>query len=201
MTAGPAAPLVEDLARAVRTQGPDASGVLDVAPEHWRDAVTALLAAGATWFDLLTAYDDLDEGFAVLLRVVRPAAVEGTAGADSAPGAGGADAGAAAGTVLLRTRVPRERPVLASVADLYPGAAWHEREMREMYGIEFGGAGEQRPLLLHPGAPSYPLRKEVPLRARVEAPWPGAADPSGKAPRRRQLPPGVAASWVDGVDA
>ena len=37
-----------------------------------RDAVEALRAAGATWFDLLTAYDELDDGFAVLLRVVRP---------------------------------------------------------------------------------------------------------------------------------
>jgi NADH-quinone oxidoreductase subunit C len=93
--------------------------------------------------------------------------------------------------------VPRERPVLASVADLYPGAAWHEREVREMFGIEVEGLTDQRPLLLGPEAPAYPLRKETPLRARVEQTWPGASDPSGRPPRRRQLPPGVAAAWVE----
>jgi NADH-quinone oxidoreductase subunit C len=170
------APLAQELAHAVAVAGPDVSGVLDVAAADWRAAVTALRGSGASWFDLLTAYDELDDGFAVVLRVARP----------------GGDA------VLLRTRVPRERPVLASVADLYPGAAWHEREVREMFGIEVEGLTDQRPLLLGAGAPAHPLRKETPLRARVETTWPGATDPSGRPPRRRQLPPGVAAAWVDG---
>jgi NADH-quinone oxidoreductase subunit C len=169
------APLAEELSRAVDVAGPDLSGVRDVAAADWHAAVAALRDAGASWFDLLTAYDELDAGFAVLLRVARP----------------GGDA------VLLRTRVPRERPVLASVADLYPGAAWHEREVREMFGIEVEGLTDQRPLLLGPEAPAYPLRKETPLRARVEQTWPGASDPSGRPPRRRQLPPGVAAAWVE----
>jgi NADH-quinone oxidoreductase subunit C len=177
------APLAEELARAVGVAGPDLSGALDVAAADWRAAVTALRDSGASWFDLLTAYDELDDGLAVLLRVVRLG--------------GGAAGGGAGDAVLLRTRVPRERPVLASVADLYPGAAWHEREVREMFGIEVEGLTDQRPLLLGPGAPAYPLRKETPLRARVEQAWPGASDPSGRAPRRRQLPPGVAAAWVE----
>ena len=175
--------LAAELRRAVEVQGPDASEVLEVDAVDWHAAAAALRDAGATWFDLLTAYDELDSGFAVLLRVVRP------------PGAG--EDGVGTEAVLLRTRVPRESPVLASIADLYPGAAWHEREMREMYGIEPEGLADQRPLLLGPGAPQHPLRKETPLRARVETTWPGAADPSGRPPRRRQLPPGVAAAWVD----
>ena len=170
--------LADVLAGAVTVEGPDASGVLDVAARDWRPAVAAARDAGAAWFDLLTAYDDADAGFAVLVRLARE----------------GADA------VLLRTRVPRTAPDLDSVADLYPGAAWHEREVHEMFGVGFAGHEGMRPLLLRAGAPAHPLRKETPLRARVEATWPGAVDPGGRAPRRRSLPPGVAAAWVDGAD-
>lgn len=174
----PAAPLSGALAGTVDVEGPDASGVLDVAVGDWRSAVVAARDAGAAWFDLLTAYDDADAGFAVLVRLARE----------------GDDA------VLLRTRVPRSAPVLDSVADLYPGAGWHEREVHEMFGVGFTGHEAMRPLLLRAGAPAHPLRKETPLRARVEASWPGAVDPSGRASRRRSLPPGVAAAWVDGAD-
>ena len=87
---------------------------------------------------------------------------------------------------------------LASVADLHPGAAWPERETAEMFGIVIG---ETDPLLRHDDDSHPPLRKATPLAARVETPWPGAAESGddgrqGANPsRRRMRPPGVQPEW------
>ena len=154
---------------------------IDVAPEGWVAALRAASGAGATYLDFLTAYDLEVEGFAVVAHVATP------------------DVG---DHVLLRTRVPREEPRLASATEVFRGAAWHERETGEMFGIEFcdhlGSGGTQvEPLLLSPSAPTAPMRKEVVLLERPTRPWPGAKDPtdSGGKSRRRMLPPGVPADW------
>jgi NADH-quinone oxidoreductase subunit C len=116
--------------------------------------------------------------------------------------------------VLLRTLVP-EGAAVKSLTSLFAGAAWHERETHEMFGVDFDGfddgtPGGMRPLLLPPGFEGQPLRKSFVLAARASKPWPGAKEPgeSGSpgeqgpaaAPasgrrvarrRRRLLPPGV----------
>lgn len=87
---------------------------------------------------------------------------------------------------------------LASIADLHAAAAWSERETSEMFGVRIG-KGEA--LLRHDQNPRPPLRKVTPLPARVETPWPGAADPGddgrqGANPsRRRMRSPGVQPEW------
>jgi NADH-quinone oxidoreductase subunit C len=97
--------------------------------------------------------------------------------------------------VLLRTRAPREDPVVESLVDLYPGADWHERETYEMFGIVFSRHPGLRPLLLPPEFEGHPLRKEFVLAARVAKPWPGAKEPGesegGTAKRAPMRPPGV----------
>ncbi|MSQ10212.1 MAG: NADH-quinone oxidoreductase subunit C [Dehalococcoidia bacterium] len=52
-----------------------------------------------------------------------------------------------------------EHPAVASVTPLWPAAAWHERETREMLGIDFPGNADLRPLLLDDDVDEYPLRK------------------------------------------
>jgi NADH-quinone oxidoreductase subunit C len=48
-----------------------------------------------------------------------------------------------------------------SIADLYPGADWGEREGREYYGVEFDGREATPPLMLRDGdAPGVLLRRE-----------------------------------------
>jgi NADH-quinone oxidoreductase subunit C len=95
------------------------------------------------------------------------------------------------------TRVAPEGS-LASIADLQPAAAWAERETAEMFGIEMG---DGTPLLRHDNDARPPLRKSTPLAARVQTPWPGAAEPGddgrqGANPsRRRTRPPGVQPGW------
>lgn len=95
-------------------------------------------------------------------------------------------------SVSVRTRLADPR--IDSVSDLWPAAVWHERETAEMFGVQFMGLLDTRPLLLHDHDGAPPLRKSVWLAARAERSWPGAFEPGkgrGNASRRRQLPPGV----------
>ncbi|HEY4463853.1 MAG TPA: NADH-quinone oxidoreductase subunit C, partial [Streptosporangiaceae bacterium] len=139
----------------------------DVPAELWIWALTwARDELGCSFFDWLTAVDELEAGFSVVAHVWSPATH--------------AD-------LLIRTRVPRERPELATVTGVYRGASWHERETAEMFGIGFAGHPDLRPLLLPDGFEGQPLRKEFVLAARAAKPWPGAKNPgeSGAAPARR----------------
>lgn len=65
---------------------------------------------------------------------------------------------------------------IGSWIDTYPGAAWHERETHEMFGITFLGNDDMRNLYLPTDFEGYPLRKDFPLLARLVKPWPGIVD-------------------------
>jgi NADH-quinone oxidoreductase subunit C len=95
--------------------------------------------------------------------------------------------------LLLRTELASGES-LPSVAGLWAGAAWHEREAVEMFGISL--VGEDAPHLLLPDTfAGHPLRKDFVLAARVVRPWPGRLEPgednTSSPSRRRTLPPGV----------
>ena len=104
--------------------------------------------------------------------------------------------------VLLRTRVPREDPRLATLTAVYPGANWPERETWEMFGIAFDGHPNLVKLLLPDQFEGHPLRKDFVLASRVAKVWPGAKEPgesgSGAPSRRRMRPPGVPDDWGPG---
>lgn len=57
---------------------------------------------------------------------------------------------------------------LESVRGLYEGANWLEREVWEMFGVEFRGHGDLRRLLTDYGFKGYPMRKDFPLSGYVE---------------------------------
>ncbi|MFF4340737.1 NADH-quinone oxidoreductase subunit C [Kitasatospora sp. NPDC001540] len=152
---------------------------VDVPAEHWIEALTAARdTLGLAFLDWLSAVDDLDRGFAVcahLAAVGRPGEVR---------------------RLLLRTRVPREKAALPSAVGVYAGAAWHERETLEMFGIEFPGHPHPVTLLLPDGFEGHPLRKDFVLAARVAKDWPGAKEPGeaadhGGPARRKMQPAGV----------
>ena len=165
--------------------GAFARAVVDVPPDRWRDAIRAARdELGCGFFDWLSAVDELDDGFTVVAHLW------------SVPDRLG---------VLVRTRVPRGEPVVDSVVDIFPGAAWHERETHEMFGVDFPGHPGLKPLLLPPEFEGHPLRKEFVLAARVAKPWPGAKEPGeshveGTAKRQPMRPPGVPApgEWGPG---
>jgi NADH-quinone oxidoreductase subunit C len=70
----------------------------------------------------------------------------------------------------------RSEPSIASLTKSIGGAAWHEREAHEMFGIDFVGNDNLIPLYLPDAFVGNPLLKSYPLIAREVKPWPGAVD-------------------------
>ena len=148
---------------------------VDVPPTTWLTALrTARDDLGCTYFDWLSAVDEPGTGFRVSAHVVALSPVR---------------------RLLVRTTVPHETPALPTAVDVYAGAAWHERETHEMFGVDFEGHPALDHLLLPETFEGHPLRKDFVLAARVAKAWPGAKEPGESdhgAPKRRQmLPPGV----------
>ena len=63
------------------------------------------------------------------------------------------------GRVALRVIVPHDAPQAPSVAAVYPGADWHERECFDFFGVRFSGHPDLKPLLLPEDLGSHPLLK------------------------------------------
>jgi NADH-quinone oxidoreductase subunit C len=166
----------------------------DVPLAEWTAALTAARDEGFDFFDWLTAVDETDAeespGFDIVCHLM-----------NSSTGRG------ALAAVLVRTRVPDGQSP-ASATGLWRGAAWHERETYEMFGIDFDGFADGtglgiRPLLLPEGFDGTPLRKSFVLASRASKAWPGAkepgegagghdsAAPSDKPGRRKITAPGV----------
>jgi NADH-quinone oxidoreductase subunit C len=189
------APLPAHLAEIAEALGPDVEvteqfgRILATVPAaRWVDALTAARdGLGADFLDWLTGVDELEAGYLVAAFVVSTA--------ERGPGRLGKARG-----VILRTRIAKDAEqgaTLASATGVYRGAAWHERETFEMFGIEFTGHEGLKPLLLPDGFEGHPLRKDFVLAARVAKAWPGAKEPgesehhAASPGRRRMLPPGV----------
>jgi NADH:ubiquinone oxidoreductase subunit D/NADH:ubiquinone oxidoreductase subunit C len=62
---------------------------------------------------------------------------------------------------MLKVKTPRENPSVKSLTGLYWNANWYEREIWEMFGINFEGHPEQYPLLLSDAlVGAWPWRKD-----------------------------------------
>lgn len=156
-----------------------------VPADRWRETLRlARDEHGLGFFDWLSAVDELDEGYRVVTHLVDPAT---------------------AAHLLVSTQVPLADARLDSVVEVFRGAAWHERETHEMFGIDFTGHPGLTPLLLPEGFEGHPLRKEFILASRVAKVWPGAKEPGeghGTGPRRKAVrPPGVPDPAVWGPQA
>jgi len=105
----------------------------------WHDACMAARADGATYFDFLSATELADgSGVDWLLHV----AVPGTSPISHR---------------FIGTSVRYDESV-DSIADVYAGASWHEREAHEMFGLQFSRLSDLEPLLLT-DVTLRPLRK------------------------------------------
>jgi NADH-quinone oxidoreductase subunit C len=152
---------------------------ITIAADQWSSSAQALLAAGAVVFEWLSAVDRGDH-IDVALHV--------------------RDAGE--GVIVVASVDPGGR--IATVCDVWAGAAWHERETAEMFGIAFEGHDTSRLLLAHLPDVVRPLVRSTPLTRRVQTPWPGVVEPgqteqekARRARRGPQLPPGVRPEWLD----
>ncbi|MGJ3560607.1 NADH-quinone oxidoreductase subunit C [Streptomyces sp. INA 01156] len=85
------------------------------------------------------------------------------------------------------------------------GAAWHERETYEMFGVDFAGHPALDHLLLPDNFEGHPLRKDFVLAARVAKAWPGpgAGEPAAGVehggPKRRQMLPRASPTRMSGA--
>jgi NADH-quinone oxidoreductase subunit C len=70
--------------------------------------------------------------------------------------------------VWVKTWLNEPILVLPSAFPLWKGADWLEREVYDMYGIEFDGHPDLRRILMPDAFTHYPLRKDYPLRGRGE---------------------------------
>lgn len=57
---------------------------------------------------------------------------------------------------------------IASLTDLFAGADWMEREIFDLFGIEFEGHPQLKRILLPEDYQGFPLKKEFPLDQRYE---------------------------------
>lgn len=128
------------------------SGTRCVPLADWLTCCREALDSGFDYFDMLSAAELIDaSGVSITLHV--------------------ATSGQPFAHAFLETSV-RYDESLPSIAHIYAGAAWHEREIHEMFGVVIAGHPDLRPLLLAELG-EYPLRKSNNLTARVETPWPG----------------------------
>lgn len=127
--------------------------------EAWRDAVAQAKTEGFTWFDVLTAHDNVGRSneIIVTLRLINRSTGESR---------------------QIEVAVDRDAPVLDDISDLFAGAAWGQRYVHDCYGVTFSGA-DLRPLLIHDG--NAPLRKEFILGARAVIESPASGDRRGQA--------------------
>jgi NADH-quinone oxidoreductase subunit C len=163
----------------VRCEADQDHGVtLDVPAGHWLAALTfARDSLDCDFFDWLTAVDEQEQGLSVVVHLYSLAGRH---------------------HLLVRTLVPRDAPSLPTATGLYRGAAWHERETHEMFGVVFEGHPGLAPLLLPGGFEGHPLRKDFALASRAAKDWPGAKEPGERdvpLARRRAAPPGVPEGW------
>lgn len=64
--------------------------------------------------------------------------------------------------VRVKARVSGEDPRIDSIASVWSGANWQEREAFDMFGVRFEGHPDLRRILMYEEFEGHPLRKEYP---------------------------------------
>ena len=104
--------------------------------------------------------------------------------------------------VTLKVDIPDDDLSLPTWLPVFAGVNWHEREVREMFGITFPGHPHLVNIYLPGEFEGHPLRKDFPLLARHVKPWPGIVDvepmPAGSDDAEAEV---EATDAVEGADA
>jgi NADH-quinone oxidoreductase subunit C len=65
--------------------------------------------------------------------------------------------------ISVKTRVSTESPKLESVVEIFPGAEFPEREVYDMFGVQFEGHPDLRRILMPEDYEGYPQRRDFPI--------------------------------------
>ncbi len=75
--------------------------------------------------------------------------------------------------ILLRARIDREKPVMVTSTDIFPGARYYEREVHEFFGVDFpGNEDAAKPLFLELWDDLPPLLKDFDPQAYSDSKFP-----------------------------
>ena len=167
-----AAPDVERLHGVpVSWSGPEGAGqqVLHPAPSELLELAQTLVGEGFTFCADVTAVDYLTyEGSRDLPVVIEPERFELVVNLRSL---------ATAGRLRLRVQVPADEPVVPSLFSVFPGADAMEREVFDMFGLEFTDHPDLSRILMPEDWEGHPLRKDFAV-GRIPVQFKGA--PSGR---------------------
>jgi NADH-quinone oxidoreductase subunit C len=72
--------------------------------------------------------------------------------------------------LLAMTGVPEDDPNLPTVTPLWKAARWYEREVYDMYGVNFEEHPQHKRVLLYEEFEGHPLRKDYPKKKRQPLP-------------------------------
>lgn len=95
-------------------------------------------------------------------------------------------------SLILTTKIESK---IDSLTHIYPSVDFHEREVAQLFGVEFIG-NNNSDLAFEIELAGYPLRRDFALTTRADSAWPGAVEPDETAKRRPSLPPGVLPEWT-----
>lgn len=65
--------------------------------------------------------------------------------------------------ISVKTRVSTESPKLESVVEIFPGAEFQEREVYDMFGVQFEGHPDLRRILMPEDYEGHPQRRDFPV--------------------------------------
>ena len=117
---------------------------LTIAPEQIRAAAEAVKVAGYNAFEDVTAVDWFPSSprFQVSYHILSHAYKE---------------------RIRLRVMLPAEDPAVETVTSVWPGANYYEREVFDLFGINFEGHPNLRRIMMPDDWNGHPLRKDYPV--------------------------------------
>jgi NADH-quinone oxidoreductase subunit C len=66
----------------------------------------------------------------------------------------------------VKVRVDGHAPAVPSICEVYPNANWYEREVYDLFGVEFDGHPDLRRILMPEDWEGHPARKDYPVQIR-----------------------------------